>query len=110
MSNDRNDLPAPTDGFEPGRTLAASNGSRHRDVLELPSLTSAAKQQSASTHVAPANELAREQESLAEHVEQGVDVLPRRDATEEHDAGVAGQRCCDVVRIAPQWSEVALVS
>jgi len=52
------------------------DGSGYRHVLELSSLASAPEQQPASAHVAPAHELAREDEPLGEDIQQGVDVLP----------------------------------
>ena len=110
MIKDSKDLRSSRRGAELGWTLTASDGSGNRDVCELTSLASTAKQQPASAHVATAHEVAREEKALAEHIEQSIDVLPCRDAAEEHDAGVARLLRCDRVRIASEWGEVALVS
>ena len=48
----------------------------------------AAEQEGAAAHVAAAHELGREQQVIAEHARQRLDVLVAGDAAQQHEAGV----------------------
>ncbi len=66
-------------------------GAEHGRVIELPARARVAEQKAAAAHVAAAHELAREEESRAEHVEQDIHVLARRDAPEQHHLRLRAQ-------------------
>ena len=61
------------------------HGSREREVLQLAIGEDAPQHQPAAAHVAPADEIHRKQEPIAENRQQHLDVLSRRDAAEQHD-------------------------
>ncbi len=65
---------------------------RKGGVVELGTRRHTAEQKAAATHVTPTHEAAREMEPFAKGAHEHVDVLPGRDASEEDDARVRGER------------------
>jgi hypothetical protein len=62
-----------------------TDGAFERDVLELEARFNASQHQSATTHVAAADEVVRKQKLSAENRQQQIDVFAGSHAAEEHD-------------------------
>jgi len=96
--------------FELGRPFAVTNGSGNGLVRQLRFFFDTAKQQTATAHVAASHEITREHESGAEGLEQDVDVLARRDASEQDDTAVGSERLRQRVDVAAERLGVPLVA
>src|SRR5690606_16135315 len=78
------------------RSGASPRRAGNRHVLELFTGSRGAQQESTAAHVTAADERRWKQQPFAEDVQQHIDVLARRDAAEQDDAGLVadlvGQR------------------
>lgn len=57
----------------------------NRSIRQLSLRFDGAQHKSSATHITASNEFAREQQALTESLQQGLDILGRRDAAEEND-------------------------
>jgi hypothetical protein len=70
---------------ELGRPRTVQNGAKNRNVGQLLPISRLSQEQATSTHVSAADELARKNETLAEHSGQDLDILRGSNAPKEHD-------------------------
>src|SRR5262245_11324518 len=64
---------------------AFSGGAKHRFILELGPLPGGLKKKRPAAHVSPSHEISREEQPLAQRLQQDVHVLAGGDAAEEHN-------------------------
>jgi len=82
------------------RALSFSNGAGDGNIIQLAAVDGGAKEQAAATYVAPADEIARKTESLAEMLEKNVDVFRGGNAAEQNDLGVRRQFLRELFHVA----------
>src|SRR5262249_36488699 len=92
------------------RALAVPHGACHRPIRQLPHIGRAPQHQSTSAHVAAADELFGEQQSLIENRGERVDILAGRDASEQNDTRRGRKIRRETLDIAGEWSDEALTS
>ena len=92
------------------RARAVAHGAVHRDVGQFRPLLDAAEHQPAAAHVAAADEIGGETESLSEMFEENVDVFRGRDAAEENDFEIGRQLFCELFYIAFKWSAITRIA
>src|SRR5207253_9791185 len=71
---------------------AVADGADDRDVFQLGTRRSSAQQQTASAHVAAADERDRERQSRAENAAERFDIFLRRHAAEQHELGIPSRK------------------
>ena len=71
--------------IEPGRSCSTTDGADDRNVLELPAGRGGAQQQTSTAHIAPADEIGREDEPHSENRREHLHVFFRRHAAEQHE-------------------------
>jgi hypothetical protein len=77
--------------LEPGRAFSFSRRAGDGNVAELAVVDGATQQQTATTHVAAADEIGGETESRSEMFQKDIDILGGGDAAEEDDLTFARQ-------------------
>src|SRR5438270_12613315 len=73
------------------RAFSFSHGAGDGDVAHLAAIDSATEKQSTAAHIAAADEIGGETETLAEMFEKNVDVFGRGDTAEQNDLAVERQ-------------------
>ena len=90
-----------------GWPLAVPDRPDDRPILELLLRAHVAQQQAAAAHVPTPDELRREQQALAKHIDERVSVLARRDAAEQYDCVGLREGGGELLDVATQRSPVA---
>src|SRR5205809_1942431 len=102
---------APCSALAPERSGATSPPfcALHHRVVELDTGPGVAEEQASAAHVTSAHEVRGEVQPGAEHVDQGIDILARRDAPEQHDIAVRPGRLREEMQVAHERAPIPAV-